>query len=146
MRAVVQRVKSASVGVEGEEVSRIGPGLLVLLGVAHPDTVESARGLADKILKLRIFEDSDGKMNRSVKEVEGEVLAVSQFTLYADCRRGNRPGFTDASSPEKAEELYQEFALALERELAGVKRGVFGARMLVSLINDGPVTIILDRD
>ncbi len=145
MRAVVQRVKSAAVEVGGEEISRIGKGLLVLLGVAHPDTVETARGLAGKVLKLRIFEDAEGKMNRSVKDVGGGVLAVSQFTLYADCRRGNRPGFTDAAPPEKAEELYQEFTLALEQDLPDVKKGVFGAKMLVKLENDGPVTIILEK-
>ncbi len=145
MRAVVQRVKSAAVEVGGEEISRIGKGLLVLLGVTHPDTIETARGLADKVLKLRIFEDEEGKMNRSVADVEGGVLAVSQFTLYADCRRGNRPGFSDAAPPEKAEELYEEFALALRQVLPTVKKGVFGAKMLVKLENDGPVTIILEK-
>ena len=145
MKAVVQRVKSAAVEVGGEETARIGKGLLVLLGVTHPDTDRVARDLADKILKLRIFEDGEGKMNRSVKDVGGEVLAVSQFTLYADCSRGNRPGFTDAALPEKAEELYEEFVRALKEGLPSVKQGVFGAGMLVELQNDGPVTIILER-
>lgn len=145
MKAVVQRVKSAAVEVEGKEVSRIGKGSLVLLGVTHTDTERVALALADKVLKLRIFEDEEGKMNRSVTEVGGELLVVPQFTLYADCRRGCRPGFSGAALPEKAKKLYELFCLSLRDARAVVQKGVFGAGMLVRLENDGPVTIILDK-
>jgi D-aminoacyl-tRNA deacylase len=137
MRALVQRVSSAAVDVGGERVAGIGPGLLVLLGVTHADTEADADRLAAKVRALRVFEDADGKMN----EVLGdrEVLCISQFTLYGDARKGNRPAFVDAARPEQAEPLYERFC-----EQAGAKRGVFGAHMAVSLVNDGPVTLMLE--
>lgn len=144
MRAVVQRVQSARVTVEGEETGVIGAGLLVYLGVTHDDTIEQATWLARKIAELRLFEDESGHMERSLLEVGGAALVVSQFTLYADTRRGRRPSFTDAARPEVAAPLIQ----AMLAELAGlavtVAGGRFGAHMLVESTNDGPVTIILD--
>lgn len=139
MRAVVQRVSSASVSVEGEEVASIGPGLLVLLGVTGSDTPDSADRLARKLLALRVFEDDDGRMNRSVSDTGGEVLCVSNFTLYGDARRGNRPSFVEAARPDHAEPLYERVRSAL-----GAAGGIFGARMAVSLVNDGPVTLLLE--
>ena len=139
MRALVQRVSQASVTVDGEEVAAIGPGLLVLLGVRRGDGEAEADRLAAKLLALRIFEDDGGKMNLSVGEVGGEVLCVSQFTLYGDVRKGNRPSFVDAAPPEEAEPLYERV-----REALGAQGGVFGARMAVELVNDGPVTLIVD--
>lgn len=125
--------------VDGSEVSRIGPGLLVLLGVRSGDGPDEADRLASKLLALRIFEDAEGKMNLSVEDVGGELLCVSQFTLYGDARRGNRPSFVDAAAPEEAEPLYERV-----RAAAGAKGGVFGARMTVALVNDGPVTLLLE--
>jgi D-tyrosyl-tRNA(Tyr) deacylase len=139
VRAVVQRVKEASVSVDGERVAAIGPGLLVLLGVKKGDTHEQADRLAAKLLALRIFQDAEGKMNLSVSDAGGEVLCVSQFTLYGDTRKGNRPSFVDAAAPEEAEPLYERVRAAL-----GARGGVFGARMEVSLVNDGPVTLTVD--
>ncbi len=139
MRALVQRVSEASVTVDGEEVARIGPGLLVLLGVRTGDTEAQADRLAQKLLALRIFEDDDGKMNLSVRDAGGDMLCVSQFTLYGDTRKGNRPSFVDAAPPEIAEPLYER-----EREALGAQGGVFGARMVVALVNDGPVTLQLE--
>jgi D-aminoacyl-tRNA deacylase len=139
VRALVQRVSEASVVVGGEEVARIGAGLLVLLGVRGGDGVDQADRLAQKLLALRVFEDADGKMNLSVGDVGGEVLVVSQFTLYGDVRRGNRPSFIEAAPPEEAEPLYERVRTAL-----GAQGGVFGARMAVSLVNDGPVTVLLE--
>jgi D-aminoacyl-tRNA deacylase len=139
MRAVVQRVSEASVSVDGEEVARIGRGLLVLLGVKRGDTPDDADKLARKLLALRVFEDDGGKMNRSVEDVGGEVLCVSQFTLYGDARKGNRPSFVDAAPPEEAEPLYERVRNAL-----GAKGGRFGARMRVELVNEGPVTLVVD--
>ena len=139
MRALVQRVSEASVAVGGEEVSRIGPGLLVLLGVRRGDGPEQADRLARKLLALRIFEDDEGRMNRSVADVGGQILCVSQFTLYGDAARGNRPSFVDAAPAEEAEPLYEQVRSALNA--AG---GVFGARMAVTLVNDGPVTLVLE--
>ena len=139
MRAVVQRVSEASVEVGGERVAAIGTGLLVLLGVARGDTGEQADRLARKLLALRIFEDDDGRMNRSVADGSGEVLCVSQFTLLADTRRGNRPSFVAAAPPEEAEPLYERV-----REALGAQGGRFGARMRVSLVNDGPVTLLVE--
>lgn len=136
MRALVQRVSSASVTVDGNVVSQIGPGLLVLLGVTHDDSPEIADRLADKVRALRVFEDAAGKMNEALGE--REVLCVSQFTLYADARRGNRPSYTDAARPEVAEPLYERFCDRLQAQ-----RGVFGAHMEVALVNDGPVTLLL---
>ena len=144
MRAVLQRVREASVSLDGREVAAIGPGLLVLLGVGQADTVEDARWLAGKVAELRIFEDTEGKMNRSVREVEGAVLVVSQFTLYADARKGRRPSFTDAAPPEAAVPLLRAFVEDLRGRGLTVQEGVFGARMQVLLMNDGPVTIFLD--
>ena len=139
MRALVQRVSEASVTVDGTEISRIGPGLLVLLGVRRGDTEAEADRIAAKLLALRIFEDADGKMNLSVGDAGGEILCVSQFTLYGDTRKGNRPSFIDAAPPEEAEPLYERV-----REALGAQGGVFGARMAVALTNDGPVTLLLE--
>ena len=144
MRAVVQKVLDASVSVEGQEVSTIGQGLLVLLGVESGDTVDDAKYLASKIAKLRIFEDEAGKMNLSVSDVKGQVLLVSQFTLLGDARGQNRPGFIKAMEPEGANELYLTCCKYVEALGLPVSRGVFRAHMQVSLINDGPVTILLD--
>ncbi len=144
MRAVVQRVLEASVTVEGEVVAATGAGLVVLLGVANGDTVETAGRLAVKVAQLRIFENQDGRFDRSLLDVRGQALVVSQFTLIADTTKGNRPSFTDAARPEVAEPVYRAFSAALEVEGVRVARGVFGARMEVSLVNDGPVTIVLD--
>jgi D-tyrosyl-tRNA(Tyr) deacylase len=139
VRALVQRVSQAAVSVEGEEVARIGAGLLVLLGIRAGDHAEGADRLARKLLALRIFEDDQGRMNRSVVDVGGEVLCVSQFTLYGDVRKGNRPSFVDAAPPEEAEPLYERVKAAL-----GATGGVFGARMAVALVNDGPVTLLVE--
>jgi D-tyrosyl-tRNA(Tyr) deacylase len=144
MRAVIQRVSEASVTVEGQVTGAIGRGLLVLLGVGHADTEATAEALAAKIAKLRIFADAEGKMNLSVQDVQGSVLAVSQFTLLADTRKGNRPSFTDAAPPEKGNALYEAFCTALAGQGVPVQQGVFGAHMDVRLVNDGPVTIVLD--
>lgn len=139
MRALVQRVSSASVRVDGEPVAAIGPGLLVLLGVRRGDGPEEADRLARKLLALRIFEDDAGRMNVSVTDSGGEILCVSQFTLYGDSRRGNRPSFVDAAPPEEAEPLYERV-----RDALGAQGGRFGARMAVELTNDGPVTLLLE--
>ncbi|UZX14592.1 D-aminoacyl-tRNA deacylase [Thermus sp. PS18] len=146
MRAVVQRVSEAFVEVEGEEVGRIGLGLLVLLGVGHGDTVEDALYLARKIVALRIFPDEAGKMNLSLKEVGGEVLLVSQFTLYADTRKGNRPSFVQAAPPDLGKRLYEAAIEAFLQQGVHVETGVYGAHMRVHLVNDGPVTLILDSE
>ena len=139
MRALVQRVSHASVEVDGEEVARIGPGLLVLLGVRTGDTPEEADRLAGKLERLRVFVDADGKLNLSVRDVDGEVLLVSQFTLYADTSKGNRPSFVDAAAPDTAQPLYERVRAAL-----GAEGGAFGAHMHVSLVNDGPVTVLVE--
>ena len=144
MRAVVQRVKQSSVKTNGETVGRIGKGLLVLLGVARGDGAEDVKYLANKIVNLRIFEDENGKMNRSVLEIGGELLAVSQFTLLADCRKGRRPSFIAAAEPEKATELYEKFVAQVRAQGVAVQTGRFRTMMEVALINDGPVTIIID--
>lgn len=145
MRAVVQRVKSAAVTLQetGVESGRIGRGVVVLLGVGQQDTEADAVWLADKILNLRIFEDEAGKMNKSVLDIGGEVLAVSQFTLFGDCRHGRRPGFSDAAAPQEAERLYQHFVELLQKSV-NVGTGVFRTDMLVEINNDGPVTLLID--
>jgi D-tyrosyl-tRNA(Tyr) deacylase len=143
MRAVVQRVLEASVTMDEEVVATSGAGVAVLLGVANGDTLETAERLAGKIARLRIFENEEGHLDRSLLDVEGEALVVSQFTLIADTKKGNRPSFSDAARPELAEPVYESFCSALEAEGVRVARGVFGARMEVVLVNDGPVTIIL---
>ena len=144
MRAVVQRVRNASVTAADDMVADIGPGLVVLLGVAKGDTVAKAERLAGKVARLRIFENDEGRFDHSLLDVSGEALVVSQFTLIADTRKGNRPSFTDAADPDVAEPLYDRFCAALEDEGMRVSRGVFGTRMEVALVNDGPVTIVLD--
>ena len=143
MRIVVQRVTRASVTVDGEVVGAIAQGLLVLLGIATDDTPEDVDRLAGKVARLRIFEASDGKFDRSVLDVGGEVLVVSQFTLLADTAKGNRPGFSDAARPEVAKPLVERFCAALSGHGISVATGAFGARMSVELVNDGPVTIVL---
>ena len=144
MRAVVQRVRKASVTVEGELVGSCGAGFVVLLGVAASDEEGEADRLAAKIARLRIFENVDGRFDLSLLDVAGEALVVSQFTLIADTRKGNRPSFTDAAEPALAEPLYERFCRALEQQGIAVARGRFGAKMEVALVNDGPVTIVLD--
>lgn len=146
MRALVQRVSRASVLVEGHEAARIGRGYLVLLGVARDDCETQAAWLARKIAGLRLFEDDAGKMNLALAEIEGSVLAVSQFTLYGDARKGRRPSFTRAAPPEEAKELYDSFCRLLMAEGVPVEKGVFQAHMEVSLVNDGPVTLWLESE
>ncbi len=145
MRALIQRVSKASVSVDGEIVGQIGRGVVVLVGVTHDDTQEQAEWLARKVAGLRIFEDSEGKMNAGLLDVDGAALVVSQFTLYADARKGRRPSFTDAAPPEIAEPLVEHFAQALRDQGVPVETGVFQAHMLVEIHNDGPVTILLER-
>ena len=144
MRAVIQRVRSARVLIEGKEHSRIGEGLLVLLGVEQGDTDDDARALAKRVVELRIFEDEDGKMNRSLVDARGELLAVSQFTLLGDCRKGRRPSFIQAARPEQAHPLYEQFVRAVGDHGVKVSTGVFRAMMDVELTNNGPVTLLLD--
>ncbi len=146
MRAVIQRVTQASVTVEGELVSKIQKGLLVLLGVTNTDTEKDADYIAEKIANLRIFTDSEDKMNLSLKDVNGEVLVVSQFTLYGDARKGRRPSFINAAKGEVSEPLYELTCKKIEQLGFLVKKGIFGADMQVDLINDGPVTILLESD
>lgn len=146
MRAVVQRVSEASVRIEGEIVGKIGRGFLILLGVTQEDTPELCSYLAEKCAGLRIFTDDNGKMNLSLKDVGGEVLVVSQFTLYGDCSKGKRPSFIAAAKPDLAIPLYERFIAELMDQGFHVEAGRFGADMQVSLINDGPVTLILDTD
>ena len=143
MQAVVQRVTQSSVTVAGHEVGAICAGLMVLLGVAHDDTEKEAVWLADKIMHLRIFEDDDGKMNRSLMDIGGDMLVVSQFTLLGDCRKGRRPSFIHAAPPDQAEALYQYFVQRVRKAGIEVATGKFRAHMEVSLINDGPVTLIV---
>jgi D-tyrosyl-tRNA(Tyr) deacylase len=146
VRVVLQRVKNASVTVSGERISEIGEGLLLLVGVAKDDAAREASWLAEKVAGLRIFNDEEGKMNLGVRDVGGEILAVSQFTLLADTRKGKRPSFIKAALPEEAEPLFDYFCERLrEAGVASVKTGSFGAMMDVALVNDGPVTIVLER-
>lgn len=145
MRAVIQRVSEASVSVNGQCVGSIESGLLVLLGVTHEDTEQDADWLASKIAQLRIFSDADGKMNLAIDQIEGSVLLISQFTLFASTKKGNRPSFVEAAAPEQANQLYLYFGDRLEQLLIKpIQRGVFAADMKVSLLNDGPVTLIMD--
>ncbi len=146
MRAVIQRVKSASVKVQGKPISEIGTGVLVLLGIAHKDTATEIQYIANKVAHLRIFEDEEGKMNRSLFEIRGAALVVSQFTLYGDCRKGRRPSFIEAARPEPANALYEQFIIALEKQNIPTQGGIFQAMMDVQLVNDGPVTILLDSE
>ena len=146
MRAVLTRVKSASVTIDGETVGKIGKGFLILLGVGPNDTEKECRYLAEKALSLRIFEDENGKMNLGLDAVEGQVLVVSQFTLFGNCRKGRRPSFTDAAGPELGEQLYERFLAICEELGYPPQHGRFGADMKVESINDGPVTLILDTD
>ncbi len=146
MRAVIQRVRRGRVSVDGRAVAEIGPGAVILLGVGQGDTAQEAGWLAEKISSLRIFEDDQGKMNRSLLEAGGEALVVSQFTLYADSRKGRRPSFLDAADPAEAEPLVRSFAESLRQSGVPVRLGEFGAHMLVEIENDGPVTILLERE
>lgn len=146
MRALIQRVREASVAVDDEIVGRIGPGMLVLLGVARHDTPAEIATLADKVLGLRIFDDEQGKMNLALPEICGAMLVVSQFTLLADCRKGRRPSYTTAAAPEKANDYYEQFIARVAGQGVEVASGRFRAMMQVSLVNDGPVTIWLDTD
>ena len=146
MRFVIQRVKHASVTVENEVVGKIGRGYMVLVGVCNEDTEAVADKMVDKMIKLRINEDEEGKTNTSLAEVGGELLLISQFTLYANCRKGNRPSFIDAGSPEHANALYEYIIARCKEQVPVVEKGVFGAEMAVDLLNDGPFTILLDSD
>ena len=146
MKIVVQRVKNAKVEVDGNVVGKIDNGFLVLLGVTHTDTKENADYLVKKLCKLRVFTDENGKMNLDIKKVNGKLLIVSQFTLYANCSDGNRPSFIEAAKPKQAEELYEYFCNKCKEEYGiDVEKGIFGADMKVSLLNDGPVTIIIEK-
>ena len=146
MRAVLTRVKYASVAIDGETIGKIGPGFLILLGVGPEDTEETARVLAEKALGLRIFEDENGKMNLGLEAIHGEVLVVSQFTLYGNCRKGRRPSFAEAAPPDLGNRLYEQFLSECERLGYPPQHGRFGADMKVESLNDGPVTLILDTD
>ena len=146
MRAVLTRVKSASVTVDGSVIGQIGQGFLILLGVTHEDTEAQAVKLADKLMGLRIFEDENEKMNRSLEDVGGQVLVVSQFTLYGNCKKGRRPEFLAAARPEIAIPLYEKFIALCRDKGFAVETGEFGAEMLVESVNDGPVTLIVDTD
>ena len=146
MKFVIQRVKEASVSVDGDRISRIGKGFLVLIGIAGSDDQTVADRMIKKMIGLRIFEDAQGKTNLSLKDVAGELLLVSQFTLYANCRKGNRPSFTEAGDPETAVRLYEYIIKECRKSVPVVQTGRFGAEMEVGLINDGPFTIILDSD
>ncbi len=145
MRVLLQRVNRASVRVEGKRVGEIGEGILLLVGIAHSDSEAEADFLAEKCINLRIFSDAAAKMNLSVKDVGGEILAVSQFTLYGDCRKGRRPSFTSAAAPDKANTLFNYFVEQLQKSGLNVQTGQFQAMMKVELINDGPVTLMLER-
>ncbi len=144
MKVVLQRVLEASVTIDGKTVGSIGRGFLLLVGAADTDTMETADKMTDKICKLRIFEDENGKTNLSLADVGGEILVVSQFTLFADCRKGNRPGFTGAGAPDWAKQVYEHVVERCRRYAGRVEHGEFGADMKVSLVNDGPFTLILD--
>lgn len=146
MKLLVQRVSSAKVDVDSKTVGKINKGFLVLIGVTHTDTKEIADYLVKKLCNLRVFKDENSKMNLSIKDVDGELLIVSQFTLYADCQHGNRPSFVNSAKPDMANELYKYFVEKCKREVEKVETGIFGADMKVSLLNDGPVTIMLEKE
>ena len=146
MKFVIQRVTEASVSVEGEVIGKIGKGFLVLIGVGESDTKEIADKLVKKLVGLRIFEDENGQTNLALKDVDGELLLISQFTLYANCKKGYRPSFTEAGAPDKANELYEYIIEECRKTVPSVQKGQFGADMKVSLINDGPFTILLDSE
>lgn len=146
MRAVIQRVNGASVKVDGKTCGEIGKGILVLLGVGPNDTDKDLSYMCDKVLGLRIFEDTDEKMNLSLRDINGELMVISQFTLFGDCRKGKRPSFASACPPDRAEKLYEEFLKLCEDEGFKPEHGIFGADMKVSLENDGPVTILIDSE
>lgn len=146
MKLVIQRVSDASVKVDGKIVGQIKKGFMVLFGVTHTDTKEDADFLAKKLLNLRVFRDENDKMNLALKDINGELLIISQFTLYADCSHGNRPSFIGAAKPEQANELYEYFCDKCKESGFNVEKGIFGAEMKVSLLNDGPVTIIMDSN
>lgn len=145
MKIVVQRVKEAKVEVDNEIVGKIEKGFLVLIGITHTDTKENADYLVKKLCNLRVFADEEGKMNKSIKDVGGKLLLISQFTLYANCSQGNRPSFIDAAKPEQANELYEYFCEECRKKDIEVEKGIFGADMQVSLLNDGPVTIVIEK-
>lgn len=145
MKLVIQRVANAKVEVDNEIVGKIGQGFLVLFGAGVGDTKEQADFLVEKLCNLRVFSDENDKMNLSIKDIDGELLVVSQFTLYADCKKGNRPSFVNAAPPEEANELYEYFMDKCKKLVKNVQKGIFGADMKVSLLNDGPVTIILEK-
>lgn len=144
MRAVVQRVTSSSVTVDGKIIGEIGRGLNVLLGISVDDTNEDIKYMKDKILNLRIFEDEDGKLNRSLKDIDGDILIISQFTLYGDCRKGRRPSFIDALPGEQSKVMYEEFVRLCRNDVNNVATGIFGADMSVKINNDGPVTLLVE--
>lgn len=146
MKFIIQRVTEASVKVDGNTVGEIGKGFLVLIGIANEDTKEIADRMIAKLIQMRIFEDSNGKTNLALKDVEGELLLISQFTLYADCKKGNRPSFTNAGKPDMANALYEYIIEECKIKVPVVENGIFGADMKVSLLNDGPFTIVLDSD
>ncbi len=145
MKLVVQRVSTAQVSVENECIGKINHGLMVLLGVGAEDTKDTVKKYVDKLLKLRIFEDENDKTNLSIQDVNGELLIISQFTLYADCRKGNRPNFMNAGKPDMANELYEEFIHQCKERIPVVEHGSFGAHMEVSLVNDGPFTVVIEN-
>ena len=146
MKFVIQRVKNASVEVDNKTVGSINKGFLVLIGITHTDTKQIADVLINKLIKLRVFEDENEKMNLALSDVGGELLLISQFTLYADCKKGNRPAFIDAAKPDYANELYEYIIEECKKQEINVQAGIFGADMKVNLLNDGPVTIILDSE
>lgn len=146
MKIVVQRVKHAEVNVDGNTVGKIGEGLLLFVGVGNNDNESIADKLVKKICNLRIFEDENKKMNKSIKDINGELLVISQFTLYADCKNGNRPSFTNACEPKKANEIYEYFKKKCMEQILIVESGIFGADMKIDLLNDGPVTIVLEEE
>lgn len=145
MKALIQRVKQASVTIDGEIFSSINAGMLILLGVEKEDSIENAQKLSEKLINLRIFDDEDGKMNKSLMDIKGEILVVSQFTLMGDCKKGTRPSYDKAAPPDRANKLYEEFVKHISRYGLTVKTGQFQAMMEVSLINDGPVTLMVEK-